>query len=493
MAAPISIIVIGCIVLVISFFGCCGAIKESTCMLTTYAVILLILLIAQIAVGIYAFIQVKEGNLEKKDVENVLHDFISEYKKNDVAKEAIDSIQKGWECCGITSFTDWGTEIPKSCCASSECSVVNHYNRGCLEPVYDGLRSGIKIVGIVVITIAAVELAGIAFITVGTIYTLNIESLTVTLDRTGITFSLAPALLLTVGIVIFVISFFGCCGAIKESSCLLVTYAIILLLLFFVQIAIGVYAFVQFKDSNGADEISIEDGLKETMHQYYRNSQAKETFDTLQSQLKCCGVKGPKDWSTVRAEEVVPSSCCDRNPTKCYPSSAYQTGCLKILYKFLHDSVHIIGIIFIIIAVVEYALALIIIFFLQVGTGVYAVQQFPNCDKEKTLQNLQTAFKLTMSKYHTDEESKKSLDYVQNLLLCCGADGPQDYGVNDLPNSCCPKSDECIMDNAFKKGCVLEIYNYIRKKIMILGKVALILSMFEFFGIVISLLLAIVE
>ncbi|KAK4875677.1 hypothetical protein RN001_012099 [Aquatica leii] len=355
--APILMIVVGSIVFVIAFFGCCGAIKESTCMLTTYAVILLVLLIAQIAVGIYAFIQTKDSSFSKDDVREAFEKVIHQYETDETVREAVDAIQSESKCCGATGPGDWNNvnTFPKSCCEStiSNCNAQSAYKKGCSEDMYEFLKKSMKIIGIVIITIAAVELAGIAFITIGAVYLLDIEAFTITLNKTGIPFSLAPALLLTVGIVIFVIAFFGCCGAIKESSCLLITYAIILLILFLLQVAIGIYAFIQFKDSNNVDRISIEQGLMETMNLYDHNDQARGTFDTLQSQLKCCGVKGRNDWQRIRVGDSVPSSCCDYNPAKCYPSSAYTQGCSEVLYKFLHDSITIIGIVFVAIAVVE--------------------------------------------------------------------------------------------------------------------------------------------
>merc|ERR1711934_1210514 len=52
---PIFIIILGAIIFVISFFGCCGASKESKCMMYTYGFFLFLILIAQIGSGIAAF------------------------------------------------------------------------------------------------------------------------------------------------------------------------------------------------------------------------------------------------------------------------------------------------------------------------------------------------------------------------------------------------------------------------------------------------------
>ncbi|XP_035674839.1 leukocyte surface antigen CD53-like [Branchiostoma floridae] len=53
----ITLIVVGVITFIVGFLGCCGAIKENRCMLGTFFTLLLILLLAEIGVAIYAFVQ----------------------------------------------------------------------------------------------------------------------------------------------------------------------------------------------------------------------------------------------------------------------------------------------------------------------------------------------------------------------------------------------------------------------------------------------------
>jgi len=36
----------------------------------------------------------------------------------------------------------------------------------------------------------------------------------------------APALLIAVGAIVFIVSFFGCCGAVKENHCMILTVSI---------------------------------------------------------------------------------------------------------------------------------------------------------------------------------------------------------------------------------------------------------------------------
>ena len=50
---PVFIIILGVVIFVIAFFGCCGAVKESKCMMYTYGFLLFVILIAQVGVVLH--------------------------------------------------------------------------------------------------------------------------------------------------------------------------------------------------------------------------------------------------------------------------------------------------------------------------------------------------------------------------------------------------------------------------------------------------------
>jgi len=201
----------------------------------------------------------------------------------------------------------------------------------------------------------AFVLAAIAFIAVGIVFKLDIDEFTTVLEKLDVKFSLAPMLMIIVGCIVFVIAFFGCCGAIRESSCMLTTYAIILLTLFILQVALGVYAFIQFKDSDSDFKKDIHDELKNALNRYYNDNVAKDAIDALQTERECCGVDGPNDWSGLAPDNSLPSSCCRNKPAMCYASDgeAYKQGCFEPLFDFLQDTIKIIGIIVITIGATE--------------------------------------------------------------------------------------------------------------------------------------------
>ncbi|KAG5875667.1 hypothetical protein JTB14_021837 [Gonioctena quinquepunctata] len=117
---PTLTIIVGAIVFVIAFFGCCGAIRESPCMLTTYAVILLTIFLLQIAVGIYAFLEIKDQDVFKAKVKNTLTSLFNEYGTKNASQELVDLIQQELECCGTTGPTYWDTSKPNTCYEDSK-------------------------------------------------------------------------------------------------------------------------------------------------------------------------------------------------------------------------------------------------------------------------------------------------------------------------------------------------------------------------------------
>ncbi|KAJ8966208.1 hypothetical protein NQ317_001306 [Molorchus minor] len=107
------------------------------------------------------------------------------------------------------------------------------------------IRANIALVWILV-RLVKTMLAGLALVIVGILYKLNIREAGEVLPKD---LGLAPILII-IGAIVFITAFLGCCGAVKESTCMLTTYAIVLLTIFIIQVAIAVYVFIQVKDSN---------------------------------------------------------------------------------------------------------------------------------------------------------------------------------------------------------------------------------------------------
>jgi len=172
-SAPVFIIVVGVVVFVIGFLGCCGAYKENYCMVTTFSVLLGIIFLLEIVAGALGFAYKKK--VEEK-VEDALKDAVKKYFDSEQpgAKDLLDWAQQRFECCGRNSSDEYGppgssnnsTVCPgggvASCYKGDSCSGEK-YTKGCQQSFIDFIKHNLAIVGAVAIGIAFVQLLGIIF------------------------------------------------------------------------------------------------------------------------------------------------------------------------------------------------------------------------------------------------------------------------------------------------------------------------------------------
>jgi len=119
-----------------------------------------------------------------------------------------------------------------------------------------------------------------------------------------------PIGVLIAGILILLLGFLGCCGALKENSCMLQTYAGIVLLLFIAEVVLGVLILVYTDKAEGI----ITDAMKDSFNKYGGEDAAlTKSLDATQHELKCCGVESYKDWSEFtfgNGTGNVATGCC---------------------------------------------------------------------------------------------------------------------------------------------------------------------------------------
>ncbi|KAJ9584116.1 hypothetical protein L9F63_021525, partial [Diploptera punctata] len=152
-------------------------------------------------------------------------------------------------------------------------------------------------------------------------------------------FFVGPVLLITVGVTIFIVAFFGCCGAIKENHCMIMTFAACLLVIFGMELGGGITAYLLRDDV--ADV--LQSSFNTTMQQYKTNKEVAKTWDIMQHDLRCCGINGPDDWEEIFKDNVLPETCC-ANTNPCYNNEeAHKNGCLQLLQNEVENYALIIG------------------------------------------------------------------------------------------------------------------------------------------------------
>ncbi|KAG5336538.1 CD63 protein, partial [Acromyrmex charruanus] len=184
-------------------------------------------------------------------------------------------------------------------------------------------------------------LTGVMIISVGTTIYAVYENFSHFLD----TSYFSPAtVLIVVGILVFIIAFMGCCGALRESTCMVLVFAFLLSVVLIMELAAAVAAYAL---QDGIKDLLAEN-IKMTMHQYEKNEEAKFAIDFMQSRLRCCGYNSYLDWNYIPFNNThvdVPDSCCaylvDELSDRCY--GKYQEGCISRLSIIVHRSALYIG------------------------------------------------------------------------------------------------------------------------------------------------------
>lgn len=192
------------------------------------------------------------------------------------------------------------------------------------------------------------------------------------------TFSEAANLLIASGVIVAVIGFFGCCGAIKKCQWMLIGYSALILLIFILQLSAGIYAYTK-KDTiqktlgDKINKVVLNSfGKKDTK----LNVQLTKAINWLQNNVKCCGSHGPKDWANsewAKLEKaskklgdpmLVPDSCCVVNKMACGASKKtlaslisgnviHKEGCLKKGKEFAKSNIYLVGGVGVAIAIIQ--------------------------------------------------------------------------------------------------------------------------------------------
>lgn len=168
------LIAVGAIIMVLGFLGCCGAVRESRCMLLLFFISLLLILLLQVAAGIL-------GATSRSEIKRLLNETLHENIKllkqtGDNGKEFRDAMinfQKEFECCGLVDgAADWGANfqsIPELCACeppSNECVTYNGrpvYKETCISLIKESVERHIFIVIGIAFGLAVIEVLGLVF------------------------------------------------------------------------------------------------------------------------------------------------------------------------------------------------------------------------------------------------------------------------------------------------------------------------------------------
>ncbi|CAL9694999.1 unnamed protein product [Knipowitschia caucasica] len=197
------LIVVGSLTFLITFLGCWGALRNAPCLLKTFLSVLVVVLLLQVTAGVIAFLFT---DVVMERTELLMLKAVVRYREDQDLENAIDFVQKKFQCCGVESYKDWSKNmyfecsdsnpsleacgVPFSCCRpDDQQSVLNTmcgygmqrleefsaqdkvFTEGCLQKtilwtkthllLVTGLTAGLLLLEVCLIGLAAAQLAWI--------------------------------------------------------------------------------------------------------------------------------------------------------------------------------------------------------------------------------------------------------------------------------------------------------------------------------------------
>ncbi|NXY89346.1 TSN1 protein, partial [Alcedo cyanopectus] len=167
------LIVIGAILLIIGFLGCCGAQRESKCLLMMFFSVVMIIFIAEVAAAVVALVYT---GLAETLLSAVLTPVLKEKYGVDVRfTDTWNLTMTKVHCCGLNNYTDfndthwlekYGT-YPEPCCKpdTGPCNATQAAESkvpGCFDQILEEIKTNAGVVGGVAAGIAALEIASMA-------------------------------------------------------------------------------------------------------------------------------------------------------------------------------------------------------------------------------------------------------------------------------------------------------------------------------------------
>ncbi|NXU24324.1 TSN8 protein, partial [Thalassarche chlororhynchos] len=155
-------------------------------------------------------------------------------------------------------------------------------------------------------------------------------------------------LLIAVGSIIMVLGFLGCCGAVKESRCMLLLFFIGLLLILILQVTGGILGAVYRSQIETSLNKTLLENVNALQSSTEESKKFQEQFQKFERKNQCCGLlNGPSDWgknfNTAFGSNKI-CACELKNPSCTFFQGryVYKTPCVEVIVEYLEDHLLII-------------------------------------------------------------------------------------------------------------------------------------------------------
>ncbi|XP_059995238.1 tetraspanin-2 isoform X1 [Lagenorhynchus albirostris] len=141
----------GALMMAVGFLGCCGATRESQCVLGSFFTCLLVIFAAEITTGVFAFIG---KDVAIRHVQTMYEEAYNDYLRDrEKGNGTLITFHSTFQCCGKESSEQVQPTCPKE--------LLGHKN--CIDEIERIISVKLQLIGIVGIGIAALTIFGMIF------------------------------------------------------------------------------------------------------------------------------------------------------------------------------------------------------------------------------------------------------------------------------------------------------------------------------------------
>ncbi|KAI5634668.1 tetraspanin family domain-containing protein [Phthorimaea operculella] len=174
-------IFLGMVLLVVTCFGFFGSLKQSTCLVNVYALLLSFILIVKLVVVVLAF------TTDSEQITNYIDIPLWGYTTDPEIKDEVDSLQIGLNCCGSSSYLDYKDmvfpanystvqvnrevdgdpltlTVPQSCCSKpGDYTCLQMRTNSCKDALTHFILQNINVLGVLGVSVMFIQLLGVIF------------------------------------------------------------------------------------------------------------------------------------------------------------------------------------------------------------------------------------------------------------------------------------------------------------------------------------------
>ncbi|XP_069933000.1 tetraspanin-2 isoform X2 [Oryctolagus cuniculus] len=141
----------GALMMAVGFFGCCGAMRESQCVLGSFFTCLLVIFAAEVTTGVFAFIG---KSVAVRHVQTMYEEAYNDYLRDQgKGNGTLITFHSTFQCCGKESSEQVQPTCPKE--------LLGHKN--CIDEIETIISIKLQLIGIVGIGIAGLTIFGMIF------------------------------------------------------------------------------------------------------------------------------------------------------------------------------------------------------------------------------------------------------------------------------------------------------------------------------------------